>query len=371
MAPTSARSPRSANHPKEITGSYSAAAASPDGKYVVLDYADTLLRLPSGAENADLGETTVLRGFPAEYPAISPDSNHVLFSVHGALWQTGIDGKGAEQIHDFGGDNSGQWPRFLSYSPSGSELSFQQEGRIYKMSTGGGKATLVAPIEDTLTLAQAVAGTNPEMVAELEAAEDAVTPYLLGSSSEGFLDVNEGERTFCEANFEQANECRLFYGDRQRALDMRGRLFTNRNAVDRSTRGNAFQHGFWTALMSKDSTRYHEVAGVLLRDGLVFALLHEGPPPFSWDSQMDIINDWTGDKFWRDEGAPSVHQEDVCEALRIKGGNAIFLGGGESPYKWMRSRAFYFKRLVFRKLRSALGAGAVVRPNGRTCAETW
>ncbi len=347
------------------------AMETPNGKYIVFSDQEAVYRLPSNAEEAEKSEATLLAS-SAERVSVSADSKYVLFDNEEGIWRIGIDGKGLEQLAAMGVHDGGRASQYPTYSPSETQISYiGGDHRIYRMPSGGGSRTLVAPAEDMQTIAQAFGNADPELRSEVEGAEELVEPFFLGATSEEGFEVNHAERVFCEESLETANECRLFYGDRSRALDMRDRILTNRDSVDQSTRGNAFQHGFWTALMVKSSTGVHTVKGHTFRDGLVFALLHEGPPPFSWDAKMDFLNDFTGNRFWVLEGAENVTEKVVCEAFRVKAGGAIFIGSNVSPFKWYNSHAFHYRRLIFRKLRSDYGLGAVVRPNGRTCVATW
>lgn len=351
------------------------AVASPDGKYLVLENEDNIYRISSGAENITQEEATLLDGAPSLYPDVSPDSSHILYSTPNGIWQMSINGTEKEHLLTSGTNASESWVRHPTYSPDGSELAYVLWGQVYTMPISGGASTQIAPTEERLTPAEVAAVTDPEIAGEQEGAEAllhelAAFSTPVNNSYELPERINEAEREFCEANFTQFEECIRFFADKNRAEDMRGKIFTAGGAFDRSTKGNAFQHAFWTALMSQDSTNTHEINGYKFLDGFVFALLHEGPGPFTWDSQMDFINDWAGyNYFWKTIGQS---EKEVCEGLRSKTSSDIFLGHRVSPFKWQKAHpAFHMRRMVYRFLRAETGTGPIVKLNGRTCVGTW
>jgi hypothetical protein len=155
-----------------------------------------------------------------------------------------------------------------------------------------------------------------------------------------------------------AAECKNFIGDRLASIEMRERIFTDANAEkDRSTRGNAFQHAYWTALMVSHS---------VLDDGLVFALNHE-KEPLSLDAEQDVLNDFMGNR-WRESQEGEPNDTDICEGLREKSRRDLFIGGVEKPFIWANRNHYRYHLPVFRKLRSDLGTAGVVRLNGRHCS---
>jgi len=99
-------------------------------------------------------------------------------------------------------------------------------------------------------------------------------------------------------------------------------------------------------------------------DGLIFALLHEGPP-YTWDSRMDVLNDFVGRRY------DLFHAPDedwgICEGLRIKSRRAIYMGKHINPYRWANIHHFHYEHPVYRFLRAANDLGPVVRLNGQVC----
>ncbi|HZE04131.1 MAG TPA: hypothetical protein VE127_02840, partial [Solirubrobacteraceae bacterium] len=259
-----------------------------------------------------------------------------------------------------------------------------RNGVIYRAPSAGGSSTLAVDGESSeiRSLAAAIAESDPELAEQLPVVEAAETAYLASTSSifdpiEEALDVvgkmNKWEIEFCIVHL---GECARFADDRRLALAARGALFTNREAVDRSTRGNAFQHGFWTALMIRSTLG--ETDGI--ENGLLYALHHE-TKPFSWDAKQDIVNDFvgyfwvakTGLESWEENG--EIHfrfqnKLEFCQGLLTKGKHEIFIHGG-NPFRWIHHHQYEFGRLIFRKLRSNLGTGTIVAANGRHCAEVW
>ncbi len=302
----------------------SRAAAEPNAESLALENLSSIYLLPSGAEKIDLGEMEAI-ATNANSPAYSPDSSQIAYSADPStpggpgIYLMNADGSNKEQLvrtaakHEYRGIAP-------AFSPDGSEVAYIRDGRLYKVPAAGGDPTLITDgdTKDVQKLSLAFANGNSEMLAVIEEAEAEMGKAIerLGgiggvvSAFEEGLDVlketHASEREFCEAGGVQAIECGLFAKDRKLALDMRGDLFTNRNMLDRSTRGNAFQHGFWTALMVRHS---REAIYGDLADGLYFALIHE-ESPWSWDARQDLINDFVG-YFWVIKGGIEEVEENV------------------------------------------------------------
>lgn len=350
-----------------VTTGMSQAAATPDGDHIVIGSVEELIRIPSSAENADWSEVTVLRNDIADFPVVSPDSKHVLYRGRGEIRQVGIDGEGDEQVVPYAASEYA--PIAFSFSPNGAQISMVHRGNMEVMPASGGSGTTVIPAEDALPVSSTIGRAAPEVQLKIEGLDALMEPFFI--SEYPGSDIKAAEREFCEEEIGRLLECGTFYADRARAYSMRERIFTNRDAKDISTRGNAFLHGFWTALMVKSSKNFSIYKGQAIPNGLHLAIIHEGPLPYSWDSKMDYINDLVGSTYWELEGGPEVSEEDVCEAFRIKGKNAIFIGARISPFEWEKGHSFHFRRVIFRKQRSNYGSGSIVKPNGRTCYATW
>jgi hypothetical protein len=325
-------------------------------------------------------------------PAFNPAGTKIAYSSGGYEEKQGIyvmdpDGSGSHLVVPGPGYPTPEGERASQpvFSADGSEIAYIRDGAIYRAPSAGGPSTLAVDGEspDVRSLVAAISESDPELAAHLPVLEAAETAYLSSSSSapsgpiEEALDVvaamNKWEKEFCILHL---GECARFADDRKLALNARGALFTNRNQVDRSTRGNAFQHGFWTALMIRSTIG--ETDGI--ENGLLYALHHE-TKPFSWDARQDIVNDFvgyfwvakTGLESWEENGEIHFHFQnklEFCQGLLPKGKNAIFIHGG-NPFRWVKHHQYEFGRLIFRKLRSNLGNGSIVASNGRHCAEVW
>jgi len=325
-------------------------------------------------------------------PAFNPSGTKIAYSSGGYGEKQGIyvmnsDGSGSHLVVSGPGYPSpeGEHASQPVYSHDGSEIAYIRDGGIYRVSSSGGASTLAVDGDTSgaRNLAAAITKSDPELAEHLPVIEAAETAYLSDSSSsppgpiEEGLDVvesmNKWEKEFCILHL---GECARFADDRKLALNARGALFTNRNQIDRSTRGNAFQHGFWTALMIRSTIG--ETDGI--ENGLLYALHHESKP-FSWDARQDIVNDFvgyfwvakTGLESWEEDGEIHFHFQnklEFCQGLLPKGKNAIFIHGN-NPFYWVEHHDYEFGRLIFRKLRSNQGAGTIVRSNGRHCAEVW
>ncbi len=370
---------------------HSAVAAGPSSHTLVLEGGGYgLYAMNQSQEKADLSNMTRLTDTLGEAPAFNPSGTKIAYSYGGGKGKSGIfvmnaDGSNAKLVV------STPWPweeraLYPVYSHDGSEIAYIRNGLIYRVPAAGGSETLAVESDTSgfRTLSSAIAKSDPADLPMVEAVEEA---YLASSSSSsedasgglGALEVvekmNKWEIEFCLAHF---GECKAFADDRALALNARGALFTNRNKEDRSTKGNAFQHGFWTALMVRDSVGEYEG----LPNGLLFALHHE-TKPYNWDARQDIVNDLVGYIWYFKDGIEIVKETEsevevhfpnkleICQGLLPKGKNAILIGGSVNPFWWISHHQYEFGRLIFRKLRSSKGEGSKVWPTGRTCAEVW
>jgi hypothetical protein len=322
-------------------------------------------------------------------PAFNPAGTKIAYSSGGYGEVQGIyvmdsDGSGSHLVVSGPGYPTPKGERASQpvFSHDGSEIAYIRDGAIYRVPSAGGPSTLAVDgnTSDIRSLAAAISGSDPELAEHLPAIEAAEAAFLSSSSSdpsEG-LDVvgqmNTWEKNFC---IHHIVECARFADDRRLAINARGALFTNRNQWDFSTRGNAFQHGFWTALMIRSTTG--ETDGV--EDGLLYALHHETWPVKKWDARQDIVNDYVGYYWVASDGIDSWEEDGVihfrfenklefCQGLLPKGKNAIFIHGHD-PWYWVHHHDYDFGRLIFRVRRSNKGTGSIVRSNGRTCAEIW
>ncbi len=324
-------------------------------------------------------------------PAFNPAGTKIAYSSGGYGEKQGIyvmdpDGSGSHLVVPGPGYPTPEGERASQpvFSHDGSEIAYIRNGAIYRAPSAGGSSTLAVDGEpgDIRSLAAAISGSDPELAEHLPVVEAAETAYLASISSvfdpiEEALDVvgkmNKWEKEFCILHL---GECARFGDDKRLAIAARNALFTNRNAVDRSTRGNAFQHGFWTALMIRSTLG--ETDGI--ENGLLYALHHE-TKPFSWDAKQDIVNDFvgyfwvakTGLESWEENG--EIHfrfqnKLEFCQGLLPKGKNAIDIHEG-NPFRWVRNHQYEFGHLIFRNLRSNGDTGFIVASNGRHCAEVW
>jgi hypothetical protein len=367
------------------TFNYSAVAADPTSKTLILEYPLGVGAIQEGQEKVKRNEPTNLSGeVPGAYPAITPSGTKIAFSSNGrGIYVMDRDGSDKKLIvrSPLAAEQRGERAIYPAFSPDGSEIAYLRNGQIYRVSADGGPSTLAVESDTSgvRTLAAAVANSDPDLthLPLIEAAETAVLASSSSSSdpvSEGLEVVEAMNRWEIEFCITHLGECKAFADDRDLALNGRGALFTNRYVRDRSTRGNAFQHGFWTALMVRDSQDEYEG----IPNGLLFALHHE-TKPYSWDARQDIVNDFVGYFWFIKDGIEEVSEHEfgyvselkVCEGLLTKGKNAIFIGGGMNPFWWIHHHQYEFGRLIFRKLRSRNGDGPKVWPNGRTCVEVW
>ncbi|HEX7289918.1 MAG TPA: hypothetical protein VF250_02215 [Conexibacter sp.] len=104
----------------------------------------------------------------------------------------------------------------------------------------------------------------------------------------GWSELKPRERAFCSEDRTRAELCLDFSGDRQTAETLAKRLFSGRPGTLEGTKANAFQHAYWTALMThsawvNEGSRHDE--------GLIFSRVHEfnddGNP--TWEERVDGI----------------------------------------------------------------------------------
>ncbi len=181
---------------------------------------------------------------------------------------------------------------------------------------------------------------------------------------ETFGNMTRNEVAFCYRNGWPL--CRSFYDDARLAAELEEGLF-NVPAGSIDTKGNAFRHSYWTALMTR-------TAGSSL--GYIFAKAHEGG---AWQSanrrvvdrkssRMDILNDLVG-------YLPGQYTSDLaaCQQMIDKIPNSNYVHPDTDPYKWSETSGYEFFRQVFRKKKD-LGkdrTGLVVLRNGQSCSEAW
>lgn len=362
-----------------------AVAVDPTSDTLVLEAAPGLYAMHESQEKASLANMTRLTFEPGDHPAFNPAGTKIAYSYNAGKGNAGIfvinkDGSGKKLVLPSGGAYE-ERAIYPVYSHDGSEIAYIRNGLIYRAPAAGGPSTLAVESDTSgvRSLAEAIAVSDPDPT-HLAIVEAAETTYLSSSGPGSVLEVaeavNQWEVEFCITHL---GECKAFNDDRELALAARGALFTNRYKRDTSTRGNAFQHGFWTALMVRSSIE--ETNG--LPNGLVYALNHE-ERPFNWDARQDIVNDLVGYVWFLENGLEIVSETEteiifrrvnkleVCQGILPKGKNAIHVGGHVNPFWWVEHHPPYeFKRLIFRWVRSEHGTGPKVWPNGRTCAEVW
>lgn len=349
---------------------------SPDGETIVFTHLEEVWTVPADAEkatygygNEELARLTPTSSFNerARWPTVSPDGESVLYYFsdlfepsENGVYAIDISGGEPTQLFKYSDPIGARYP---TISPDNESLAFISSNGLNISSPTGEDIESVTDGDESLTYVQAALTGDEGDIAVAVALEERVEELkatLLSSAT-----PNDAELAFCVQNLYNTVECSYFYAAKHRAEQMRDRLFTARHRRDMSTRGNAFQHGFWTALMVRDSLVVDGVS-----DGLLFALLHEGDPPYSWDSRMDVLNDFVGHKYFQVQPeTPSALE--LCQGILSLARSAIFIGAHINPYRWANRREFKYNNLIFRKLRADRGKGPVVRPNGRTCSGTW
>ncbi len=362
-----------------IFGWKRAASASPDGESIAIGIENNIYSMPVAAEKLKLGSMTALAGSTeSSAPAYSPDSSHIAYSFGSEMsgqpsgvYEMAANGAGKHLVAStpFPHPERATYP---VYSPDESEVAFTKAGVIYRANVAEGGVQLVSDGAARVSLVELMEGLGSEAVEEAEAAEEELGKYHVEFSYE-IPTPKDAEFEFCRSSALHAKECIYFNDDRKLAQEMRDKVFTNRDIFDDNTRANAFLHGFWTTLMVRDAT----LIGAEKNDGLTFAQLHE-EEPYDLAAKMDLLNDLVGSQYFMTEGLEAEAWKtelQVCEALRIKGGNAIFIGSRADALRWALKRVkeeeYFLLRLVFRVARSTQGHKPIIKPNGRTCAATW
>jgi hypothetical protein len=342
---------------------------------IVFAQRGSLYEVDASAEEADLSEMAELAGAGAGAPTFSSDDSQIAYR------STGTEGSAKPGINVMNADGTGKSnvlratvDRALtiespSFSPSDEKFAYIQAGDAYTLDPGE-RPEFLTDGEDTTTFSELVSELEPaagEQAKSLEA--ETLAAY---ESPEGNL---RATAEWCaDLAFQPIRgiECGHFYDDSKLAITMTKDLFTNYEHSD-STKGNAFQHGYWVALMTADSKRENSKG---LPDGFVFAKLHEGPPPYDKNNAMDFINDQVGVDYYRYDGVEPggrvESQKQMCEGMRIKGKNAIYIGPDPPPYRWAFFHRYFFRRLIYRFQRTSYGRGVPVRYRGLTCKDfSW
>jgi Tol biopolymer transport system component len=365
--------------------------------------------VPASAEDATLEQMTKLtEGKGVGEAEFSPSGNSIIYTRNGSfesesgadivsaglglenfnyeagLYRMNPDGSGGRLLSPTSGEYEAL-PRSITFSPNGREVDFVSNGTVFETSaTKFEYARSVTNGDDHASFARLVAELTPEQAEEEEEVEaevqriDLKYPKAPGEPEHPF----EGETEFClgggsvieviEHLSRLANECTAFLEDQAFAKRLRFYLF-HWKGEDDNTISNAFLHGFWTTLMVRDS--HGETEGK--PDGLVFARIHEGKPPYNKESEMDFINDRVGANYWlfdRLNGSGEDKSKvEVCNGLKIKAGNAIYLPPStvHRPGQWARTHAYRFRRLVYYQLYSSYNGarGIFVTPTTVTCQE--
>lgn len=193
---------------------------------------------------------------------------------------------------------------------------------------------------------------------EQQAAMDAVDAKLGGSSGGGYADLNAQEKAFC---LEWILYCKVFNDDRYIAYHLTDHMFTGSRPDSDNTKANAFQHAYWTALMTESAGKKRHLA-------INYGKAHEGHAPHSRDgdtrraSRMDIINDRMGYYKIAKRGTRNRGDQQLCANTEGRTKLAIKIAKNENPYnyrdKWKE---------VFRELKDDTPQHTEVHFNGRSC----
>jgi Tol biopolymer transport system component len=360
-----------------ISGSLSAPSVNPDGEEVVFTHNNMVWTIDSSAEVAGLEEMDLLTELEgeeaAQWPRYSPDGMRILYYYEASPSGSSEDGvfsmtpAGSEKTRVVPYEAGSGEARFPAFSADEEEIAYTNQGKIFAVDDTGANERLVSDGDEQRSLVQVVATGDAADVAAAEAVEEEQgdIELLISLPSGGYPSPNEEEIAFCTSAAIKALECWYFYDDRNFAIAMREKVFTARRQVeleaDRSTRGNAFQHGLWTALM----VRHSFIVQNGVADGLLYALLHEGKGPYSWDARMDVLNDFVGNKYAF--GHNPDQEWKVCEGLRLLSRRDIFIGAHINPFRWANEHNFHYRHLVFRRQKAHFGTGPIVKLNGRVC----
>jgi Concanavalin A-like lectin/glucanases superfamily len=322
-------------------------------------------------------------GFESEAPPTFAAGPHMspafeLWPYRAGLYRMNVDGSGQALLSPTS-EGFDSIPANFSVSPNGGVVDFVSGGTVFETSANNLEyARSVTTGEEHSSFADLVAELTPVQGAEEEEVEATLQqialkyPNVPGEPAHPY----EGETSFCVEGYTHAiEECPAFIDDKAYATHEKYYLF-HWKGDDDSTRSNAFLHSYWTALMVRDS---HGSSGGK-PDGLIFARLHEGPPPYNRESEMDFINDRVGTNYWLFDGQNSLGENqsklEACDGLLIKAKNAIYLNPASvrHPGAWARSHAYRFRRAVYyRRYSYEVNAlkekinNIVVVPTGLTC----
>lgn len=353
-------------------------AVSPDNEDLVVSASGQLWDLPWTGEKLGWEETSSIStgggGVGANEPVFSPDGSTVAYFGEGeegtedGIYVVAAAGGTPEEVAAYPGTPGGV--RSLDYTSDGSALVFSREGSAFELQTEGKVEHLLTDGEERASISDSVTAQTPSQAGKAVEALEAFrgeASESLGGIQEGIEGASEFELFWCLSNLVNAVECKFFIDDRGTAISMRQRIFTDRNAhFDRSTKGNAFQHAFWTALMVDDSPELESQPG--FSDGLLFALNHE-TEPLSRDAEEDVLNDYMGNGWLFFHDDDEMSDIDICEGLRVKSRRDQHIPRKKPPFTWANENEYKYNTPVFRVYRSNLGRGSIVRLNGRECAE--
>jgi hypothetical protein len=177
----------------------------------------------------------------------------------------------------------------------------------------------------------------------------------------GCYDLNRFEWHFC---WNHPELCAAFNSDRYIAYDVTEDMFTGNRANSDNTRANAFQHAYWTGLMTGSAAKKGQA-----RQAIKYAKLHEGREPQSNNgarrrgARMDIINNRIGYYFI---GKHARHRSDpeMCRQAEGRTKRAINIDVDANPYNYRGA-----DREVFRRIHTTGNPGTDVHFNGTSCAQ--
>lgn len=334
-----------------------------------------LLKIPASSEMVALEEMETLpTGGYVQSATFNDEGTRIAYGQQGSsagLYEMSAEGT---EIGLLAKTGDGDWaPKEPVFSPNGNQVAFVSGGSVYETGTGSmGLGEWITNGERHMSFAQSVEEANPAEGQEAREIEEGFEAFdsQVPNAPFGPQNLHSGEITFCLNPKRALYECGAFFDDKNTAEHLAFNLFHYTGSAD-NTIVNAFQHGYWTALMVRDSK--YETNGK--PDGLVLARLHEGDPPYSKESEMDFINDRVGANYWEydrfNHTEAGKSKEEVCEGLLIKAKNAQFIPAGVGPMEWTKHHAYYFRRLVYYLKYSNRGTGIFVRPTGHNCREDW
>jgi hypothetical protein len=171
---------------------------------------------------------------------------------------------------------------------------------------------------------------------------------------EDLKEMTPAEISFCAI---RVPLCRLFQGDRSKVFKMAGHLFDGQNDPYRK---NAFVHSYWTGLMMHSAWAVNHVPG-MIELGYEYARRHESEAQQSPDpntralSNMDLHNNrqaWLWSKATATNATkPNYTRNEtaVCNAMRHKADDAVWVSRASSTTTWPGSRLVYFNRGTTRR----------------------